>query len=502
LLSDFPTRGYYSAVKDQSDSHLLQAYADQNSEPAFAELVRRYVDLVYSAALRMSADAHLAQDVTQRAFVALAKNARELSSRPVLSGWLHRTAQNITAESIRNEIRRRAREEQAAAMNTTPDPSESRWEEIAPHLDAAVGELSESDRDAVLLRYFQNKSAREMAAALGVSDEAAQKRVNRAVERLRAFFSQRGIVLGAAGLGAISANAIQAAPVSLTLSISAAALATITTGNIALQTMNWINAKTVAATLVAAIAAGGGVYLTKQKEAEHLRVENQNTLALQTNAGQEREEALASAKTMQAELERLRKEQVELLRLRGEVGQLRKQLDASKPPVRTQTSNAVKAGSSSSSGNSQAPIAWAPGTYITREMMVAAGYETPEAALQTLTAFLMSGTYDQANGALDPKLLERQSPTQTDKEAFEAGQKEATQTFKGMQIMARKQMADDKVELKVRMEGLKAPGDPTERPEIVIQVMTKVGDVWKLGGSTHPYDPKWDNEGEVVPYVK
>jgi RNA polymerase sigma factor (sigma-70 family) len=213
-------------VKKLSDQQLLGEYARSGSEAAFAELVRRHVDCVYSAAFRMVGEAALAEDVTQGAFVALAQNARRLMERPVLSGWLHRTARNLAANAIRSEVRRRARQE-AAAMNELPsDESDSAWAQIAPHLDAALEDLSEADRDAVSLRYFEQKSAREMAAILGTSEEAAQKRVNRAVERLRRFFARQGITVGAGGLAAVlSVNAVRAAPAGLAAGISAAALA-------------------------------------------------------------------------------------------------------------------------------------------------------------------------------------------------------------------------------------------------------------------------------------
>jgi len=201
-------------VNRQTDQQLLRDYAGHRSEPAFAELVRRHVDLVHSAAVRMVRDAHLAEDVTQGVFLALAHQAGQLTDRPVLSGWLHRTAQNLAANTVRADVRRRVREQEAALMNelSAPAPNAS-WEEIAPQLDAALGELTETDRDAVLLRYFERKSAREMAGLLGLSDEAAQKRVNRAVERLRDHFAKRKVTIGAGGLAVvISANAVQAAP--------------------------------------------------------------------------------------------------------------------------------------------------------------------------------------------------------------------------------------------------------------------------------------------------
>src|SRR5580765_3966057 len=146
-----------------TDQQLLLEYTGHRSEAAFAELVRRHIDFVYSAALRMVRDPHLAEDVTQAVFVALSQQARHLTDRPVLSGWLHRTSQNLAAKTIRSDVRRRAREKEAMAMNELlsiePDAT---WEQIAPHLDPALGQLSEPDRDAVLLRYFQRQSAREM----------------------------------------------------------------------------------------------------------------------------------------------------------------------------------------------------------------------------------------------------------------------------------------------------------------------------------------------------
>src|SRR5437773_6097616 len=224
-------------MNNLTDQQLLGDYTGRRSEAAFAGLVRRHVDFVYSAALRMVRDAHLAEDVTQSVFVALAQNARQLTDHPVLSGWLHRSAQNLAANAVRSDVRRRAREQEAVAMNEllSAEP-ETVWEHIAPHLDEALGELNEGDRDAVLLRYFERKSAREMAQTLGTSEDAAQKRVSRAVERLREFFAKRGITVGASGLVVvISANAVQAAPVGLaatiatTATLAGTAIATIAT---------------------------------------------------------------------------------------------------------------------------------------------------------------------------------------------------------------------------------------------------------------------------------
>ena len=180
-----------------------------------------------------------------------------------------------------------------------------------------------------MLRYFERKSAREMAQTLGISDEAAQKRVSRAVERLREFFAKRGVTVGASGLVVvISANAVQAAPAGLAVTIStAAALAgTITTATIATHTtMNWLNLKSITAILAATIVAGTGTHLVQQRETNRLRTENQNLITQQQKLTGERDSALVFAAGNKDELERLQKNQSDLLRLRGEVGMLRKQ---------------------------------------------------------------------------------------------------------------------------------------------------------------------------------
>jgi len=261
-----------------TDQQLLREYAERRAETAFGELVHRHVDLVYSAALRMVCDAHLAEDVTQGVFLALARSAGQLTECAVLSGWLHRTAQNLAANVVRSDVRRRAREQEAAAMNESlsiePDAP---WEEIAPHLDAALGELSEPDRDALLLRYFERKSAREMAQRLGTTEEAAQKRVSRAVERLRELLAKRGVTTGAGALVVVlSANAVQSAPMGLALSISAstavagAAVSTFATTTAAKTVAMTTVQKAVVATTLA-VAIGVGTYQTHQ--ASRLRAE-------------------------------------------------------------------------------------------------------------------------------------------------------------------------------------------------------------------------------------
>lgn len=317
-----------------TDQQLLCDYAERHSESAFAELVRRYLDLVYSAALRMVRDTHLAEDITQGVFVALAQNARQLTDHPVLSGWLHRTAQNLAANAVRTDVRRRIREQEAATMNELLSAeSDVSWEHIAPHLDDALGELNEVDRDALLLRYFENKSLREVGATLGTSDDTAQKRVSRAVERLREFFAKRGVTVGVSGLAVvISANAVQAAPVGLAVTVStAAALAGttfVTTATAtAIKTIAMTTLQKTLFTVTVAVLAGAGIYEARQ--AVQLRDQNQTLQQLQAPLAEqiqqlqrERDAATNRLASMAGEMANTKGNNEELLKLRGEIGVL------------------------------------------------------------------------------------------------------------------------------------------------------------------------------------
>ena len=266
-------------MNTQTDQQLLQDYAGNRSEAAFAELVRRHIDLVYSAARRMVSDAHLAEDVTQGVFVALSQNARQLAGHPLLPGWLHRTTQNIAANVVRTNVRRQIREQEAVAMHetTSAEPDVS-WNSISPHLDDALGKLSESDRDALLLRYFERKSTKEMATALGVSEDAAQKRVSRAVERLRELFSKRGITVGVSGLVLlISAHAVQAAPVGLagTLSTTIAGGGSVTFLKLIMST----TLKHAAVVTIGILVVAGTGLVVQQQAIAKARTENANLSA-------------------------------------------------------------------------------------------------------------------------------------------------------------------------------------------------------------------------------
>src|SRR5258708_30718390 len=211
-------------MQELDDSVLLREYVERDSEEAFATLVARHVNKVYSVARRHARNQHLSEEITQVVFVILARKSRQLGKRLCLSGWLCRRARLSAVTFVRSEIRRTRREQEAHMQNLLNESESEVWPQIAPLLDAAMAGLSEADHDAVALRFFDGKSMKEIGAALGASEDATKMRVNRAVEKLRIFFTRRGIVCSAAALtAAISANAVQAAPIGLAVTISTAA---------------------------------------------------------------------------------------------------------------------------------------------------------------------------------------------------------------------------------------------------------------------------------------
>ena len=304
-------------------------------QDAFAALVNRHLNLVHSAARRQVRSPELAEEVCQTVFAHLARKAAELKPETVLSAWLYQATRYTAIDVVRREARRQAREQIAFQMSAAHEPTAD-WTHIEPLLDEAMQSLEEPDRTALLLRYFENKSLREVGQALGASEDAAQKRVSRAVERLREFFGRRKMTVGASGLVAlVSAHAVQAAPAGLAGTIAAgtvvasAGLSTSTaiaaTKTIAMTTLQ----KTIiGATL--AVAVGTGVYEATQNSKLRNRVQTlqrqQEPLQDQVQQLQrERDAAAGQVAALQAERDRLSRNSHELLRLRGEVGVLRQE---------------------------------------------------------------------------------------------------------------------------------------------------------------------------------
>ena len=226
------------------DAALLRRYAQDRAEDAFAELVRRHVDGVYSTALRrVGGDTHLAEDVTQQVFVALAQKATSLSHHPVLTGWLYLTTRHESANVVRTEQRRKVREQEAHSMNETVSDSglPADWTRVAPVLDDAIDQLGETDRTAVLLRFIGRRSFAEIGNLLRITEDAARMRHERALEKLRVALGRRGITSTSAALGLALANhAVSAAPTLLNATI-ASSVAAATGTAVSVPTITLIN---------------------------------------------------------------------------------------------------------------------------------------------------------------------------------------------------------------------------------------------------------------------
>ena len=238
---------------DPADIQLVRDYAESGSDEAFTTLVSRHLNLVYSVALRRVGNPHQAEEISQAVFIILARKAASLPDRTVLSGWLYETARLTAANFLRAEIRRSHREQEAHMQSTLEASEPDAWAQVSPMLEQAMAHLNGQDRNAVVLRFFETRSFQEVGASLGTSEEAAKMRVNRAVEKLRKFFVRRGVVLSTAAIGgAVTAHSVQAAPIGLVASISAAALqgsastvSTLALIKTTLKIMAWTKAKTV-----------------------------------------------------------------------------------------------------------------------------------------------------------------------------------------------------------------------------------------------------------------
>jgi RNA polymerase sigma factor (sigma-70 family) len=429
------------------DGELLRAYAETNSEDSFSELVRRHLDLVYSAALRrVNGDAHLAHDVAQTVFTDLARKAASLSSRPVLTGWLYTSALFAAAKTVRTESRRHARERDASLMhellhNSAPDLD---WEKLSAVLDDAMLDLKEPDREAVLLRYFENRPHAEIASRLGLTENAGRMKVERALEKLRGLLKRRGVNTAASLSMVISANAVQAAPVGLSATISSAAIvgvslntaATITLGKTIIMTTAqkiWITS--------AIVVAGAAVPLLVQQS--NLRKQDQvsHELAAQSapsnaNTGQLPKKVMSADDSTP-----LPKEQFsELLRLRGQVGVLR----AEKKDLESERDSAIKASAAKTRVEPTAEIA------LPKESWTFAGYGTPENTLQSVLWAQTKGDLDTFMAALCPEAQNEFKSAMQRKAMTPEAMMATIAKVKDITILKKVSLAEDLMLLRVR----------------------------------------------------
>ena len=311
-----------------NDTELLRRYVENGSEPAFAELVRKLLNLVYSAALRETqGDTGLAEDVTQAVFHELARKASSLVRHPALSSWLYTSVRLFAANVRRSEQSRQRREQEVFAMselNENESP-ESVWQQVRPALDDAMHDLSEKDRTAVILRFFEGRNLSEIGQTLGLRENAARMRVDRALEKLRTLLSKRGITSTSSGLSAaLALGAVLPAPSALAAAITISAVASVASTSVLITTIQIIAMnKTTIGVISVLLAASAGIPLWQQSRMEQLQ--RQNTV-LQTQVQQ--------IPSLQKEIEQLQqkqgslssvapmgdKNQAELMKLRGLAG--------------------------------------------------------------------------------------------------------------------------------------------------------------------------------------
>ena len=258
-----------------TDRDLLTSYAETGSETAFAELVNMRVGFVYGVALpRVGGDAHLAQDVTQQVFIALARDAHRLKHHPILTGWLHTTTRNVAAAIVRIERRRRTREIKASTMHEIHSGTEAEpdWKNLRPQLDEALGRLGEQDRAALLLRFFEECSFADVGRRLQLSENAARMRVERALDKMQALLSRHGVTSTATAIGAMLATpAAQALPAGFAATISSTALASASLATAIPGIIFMSITKLQLGIAIALIAAGAGGFLAQHHANEKLQ---------------------------------------------------------------------------------------------------------------------------------------------------------------------------------------------------------------------------------------
>jgi RNA polymerase sigma factor (sigma-70 family) len=322
FLCDFRSGGCYK-LNMTPDTELLRRYADTRSEDAFAELVQRHVNLVYSTVLRrLNGDAQLAQDASQSVFADLARKASSLSRRRSITGWLYTSAHFAAIQLVRQEGRRRERELKLMSELKSQGEIDPDWEKLRPVLDDAMLELKETDREAILLRYFENRPLSEVGVRFGVPENTARMRVQRALDKLRALLARRGITTTSSLVAAISANAVEIAPASVTAALAVSSATSVGVGTFALFKLMIATKAKLA--LVALAITGAAVVLVKQIQTQSQLRANNDSLCQQLAQMQSENENLSNQFVTLSRSRSIASDELKnLLRLRREVAMLR-----------------------------------------------------------------------------------------------------------------------------------------------------------------------------------
>ena len=393
-------------MQEKTDAQLLRDYAEHRNEAAFRELVTRHADVVYASALRQVSSPDLAHDIAQSVFTDLARKAptarRQPDRRtPRSLGWLYRSTRFLALKQLRDDRRRQARERQAMENFDPASETAPEWERVQPVLDEAMADLSDEDRDALLLRFFKNHDFRAIGAALGVSDDAAQKRVSRALERLRAEFHSRGVTTTAVALSTVlSTNAVPLAPAGLAATLSTAALVERPCHRCdchRYQNHRHDHApKNSHHRRHCRRGRHGDSRSTSDITVARGRpIAPKTTSAVERQIQQltkERDDATRQLAVLRNDNERLNRNTAEFAKLRGEVARLQRDhisnsQVASQPPA-TGIGNDTKT---------------QPVGFISKNQLADSAFDTPEAGLQSAAKAFTSGNFDKVLSALAPK---------------------------------------------------------------------------------------------------
>lgn len=282
-----------------TDAELLHRYARNREERAFAELVERHLGVVYGVAHRRTGGrVQLAEEVAQKVFCDLARRAATLQDHPALIGWLYRATRNAAIDAVRREGRQQKISHTLATMpDTAPNPEEQvDWARLRPVLDEALDQLKQSDREAMLLRYFEGLSFAEVGAHLALSENAARMRTERALDKLREQLSRRGVTSTTAALGLLLSNqAFAVVPAGLATSVTAAAISTApVTGVVAFFLMSKITTPLLCAVAAAGVTTLVWTYAAPKSDSARLAALRQENTRLLAAAGESTSSAAPS----------------------------------------------------------------------------------------------------------------------------------------------------------------------------------------------------------------
>jgi RNA polymerase sigma factor (sigma-70 family) len=398
-LCDFPGRRLSSDEVDHAadSAARLREFIEHRSEKAFAALVRDHLNLVYSVALRRcGGQTGMAQDICQTVFTDFARKAAALPADGVVAGWLYQHASYVASTMLRAEDRRRRREGIAMQLRSLADDTD--WHRLAPLLDDALLELEPSDRDPLVLRFLEQRPLAEVGSSLGLSENTARMRVERALDKLRAKLAKRGVTSTASALAvAMAGPAVTAAPATLAATITTVALAAAATSS-AFGLLSLMASTKLKITVAAAVLAAAGTALVLQHQAgNQLRADNAD---LQRSVAQLTEEAQAARQAVlppTQESSRQNGSLAELLRLRGEVARLQQQAIEPKPAA---TASAKAAPPAMADRHGEPFVVG--GDFVPVEQWGNAGSTTPEAAAMTMMWALLSKNLQLMNDNREP----------------------------------------------------------------------------------------------------